>query len=141
MHPLLKPTLFAATDAGPVLLGGRCACGYVFFPMQSFGCERCGKAGDALQPQALRGRGILVAASVVHMHADKRRSAPFAIGTIALDDGPIVRTVLSDITVAKDGLGKAVAAELAPVTLEDGSQALDLRFKREAKDNASEDER
>ena len=138
--PLLKPTLYAAGDSEPVLSGGICSCGYVFFPMQTFGCERCGKSGDALQPKSLRARGKLVTASVVHMHADKRRPTPFAIGAIALDEGPVIRTLLSDIAIAKFGLGKTVIAEFVPVTL-DGTQAHDLRFKLETKDTASEDEK
>jgi uncharacterized protein len=141
MLPLLKSSLYVAADTGPVLLGGRCECGYVFFPMQTFGCERCGKSGVALRPYALRGRGKLITASVVHLHADKRRSTPFAMGTIALDDGPVIRTLLSDIALATDCVGKTVIAELTTVMAEGGSQARDLRFNREAKDTALSSER
>lgn len=133
--PLLKPALYAADDADPQrlprLLGGRCHCGYVFFPMQTFGCERCGKDGAALKPVSLRGSGTLLTAAVVHMHADKRRPTPFAIGTIALDDGPVIRTLLADIQLV-DAPRARVEAELVPVTREDGAQALDLRFRRAA---------
>src|SRR5262245_20452118 len=94
---LLKPALYAAVPDGvPVLRGGRCRCGYVFFPMQTYGCERCGCAGDALTPAALAGRGRLVATARVHLHADPARPAPFTIGTIALDAGPVIRTLLID---------------------------------------------
>jgi uncharacterized OB-fold protein len=141
MLPLLKPTLYNDTDAGPVLLGGRCSCGHVFFPMQTFGCERCGKTRDALQPHVLKGRGTLITASVVHMHADKRRSTPFAVGTVALDEGPVIRTLLSDVELAQKALQKTVEAEWVQVTLEDGSPTLDLRFRRETKDTASAGEK
>jgi len=131
--PLLKPALYAANDLEPAqppnLLGGRCECGYIFFPMQQFGCERCGKFGSSLEAVSLRGSGKLVTATVVHMHADKRRPAPFAVGTIALDDGPVVRALLSDLALASQ-LQSAIVAEFAVVTNEDGTQARDLRFKR-----------
>ena len=130
---LLKPALYSANESTaaqpPMLLGGRCACGYLFFPMQRFGCERCGKNGGALTPASLRGSGKLITATVVHMHADKRRTVPFAVGTIALDDGPVIRALLSDISVAEH-LQSAVVAELIVVTNEDGTQPRDLRFKR-----------
>jgi uncharacterized OB-fold protein len=129
--PLLKPALYAAGDAGPILLGGRCACGYVFFPMQTFGCEKCGQHGDALRPMQLRGSGKLVSAAVVHLHTDKRRVVPFAVGTIALDDGPVVRTLLSDIDLASHPQAR-VRAEFVTVTQEDSSPALDLRFESES---------
>ncbi|HYM35435.1 MAG TPA: hypothetical protein VET48_08570 [Steroidobacteraceae bacterium] len=127
---LLKPALYTATSAGPVLLGGICKCGYIFFPMQAYGCEKCGRYGDALQPKQLRGSGKLLNAAVVHLHADKRRVVPFAIGTIWLDDGPVVRTLLSDTDLANTSHAR-VRAELVSVTQENGSSALDLRFKSE----------
>jgi uncharacterized OB-fold protein len=141
MDPLLKPTLYAFGDTEPVLLGGQCRCGYIFFPMQTFGCERCGKNGDALQPKALRARGNLVTASIVHLHADKNRSTPFAIGTVALEEGPVIRAVLSDLASASSAPHRPVAGEWAQVTLEDGTKFLDLRFYSEAKDTASQVER
>jgi uncharacterized OB-fold protein len=128
--PLLKPALYARGDDGsPVLLGGRCECGHVFFPMQTFGCERCGKFGAALQPLALRSRGRLRAAATVHVHADPARSAPFVIGTIALDDGPLIRTLLLSSSAEDHAPGARVAAVLVPVEIDNGQQALDLRFR------------
>lgn len=127
--PLLKPSLYARSDdAAPLLLGGRCGCGHVFFPMQTFGCERCGKFGDALQPFALQGRGTLRSAATVHLHADEKRPAPFVVGTIALDEGPVIRTLLVDAPADRDAPGTRVAAVLIPVDTENG-RALDLRFR------------
>lgn len=127
--PVLKPALYARNgDQPPLLLGGRCECGYVFFPMQTFGCERCGKFGDALQPMTLQGRGQLRSAATVHIHADERRRAPFVIGTIALDDGPVIRTVLLDAPADHVAPGTRVEATLTPVDT-DAGQALDLRFR------------
>ena len=92
--PLLKPGLYqaagsAAEPGHPALLGGVCACGYVFFPLQTFGCERCG--GSDLQPKTLSGAGKLLASARVHLHPGKGREAPFTVVAVQLDDGPIVR--------------------------------------------------
>jgi uncharacterized OB-fold protein len=109
--------------------------------MQTFGCERCGKSGNDLQPKTLRARGTLITAAVVHLHADKHRTAPFAIGTVVLEAGPVVRALLSDLALATKALRKTVAGEWVQVTLEDGTKLLDLRFKSEAKDTAPQVER
>jgi uncharacterized OB-fold protein len=125
---LLKPELYEQREDGPpALLGGRCECGYVFFPMQTFGCEQCGRRGAALQPMSLRGRGRLRAAATVHVHADEKRPAPFVIGTIALDDGPVIRTLLLDAPPDEQAPGKQVEAVLVPV--EGTPDVLDLRFR------------
>src|SRR5690349_17321154 len=131
--PLLKPTLYESrADGSAVLKGGCCECGYVFFPMQSFGCERCGRSGDSLKPFALSGRGRSVTSSLVHMHADAQRQAPFVVGTIALDEGPVVRTLLT--TKSEPPIGDVplrVIAVLAPAKADDDSECLDLRFRIE----------
>jgi uncharacterized protein len=126
--PLLKPALYARSGTEPVLLGGRCECGFVFFPMQTFGCERCGKFGDALQPFELKGRGTLRCASTVHVHADEKRTAPFVIGMVALDEGPVVRTLIFDAPADHEAPGTLVEAVFVPVLTEQG-EALDLRFR------------
>ena len=128
--PLLKADLYAiGADLIPTLRGGRCECGYVFFPMQSFGCERCGRSGSSLTPISLTGRGRLRAAATVHVHADAKRTAPFVIGTIELEDGPIIRTLLLDAPPDREAPGTRVEAVLVPVESPDGEEALDLRFR------------
>ena len=67
MTDLLKPDLYrtegtAADPAHPALLGGSCKCGYIFFPMQVYGCEKCGSA--EISPRLLSGRGKLIAGCV-----------------------------------------------------------------------------
>lgn len=123
MTDLLKPTLYTTTGA---LLGGRCTCGHVFFPMQRHGCEVCGRHGADLQPMALRGRGTLLSSTVVHLHADKARPAPFTIGKVMLDDGPVVRTLLVD-PEREIAPGTTMVATLVAV----GESLLDLRFAPE----------
>lgn len=128
METLLKPTLYA-TDG--TLQGGRCICGHVFFPMQGHGCEVCGRHGADLQPMTLQGRGKLLSSTVVHLHADKARPAPFTIGKIMLADGPVVRTLLVDPAREVEP-GTAMATTLVAVgTGDDGQAILDLRFKPE----------
>ena len=129
--PLLKSALYAADTSGvPVLRGGRCECGYTFFPMQTFGCERCGRSGEALQPMELSGWGKLVATAAVYVHSDHKRPTPFVIGTVALDDGPVIRTLLTEAPPANSEQPVRVAAMLVPVESADGNgTALDLRFR------------
>ncbi len=96
--PLLKPLIYKeegtpSLPESPALLGGKCSCGYVFFPIQSYGCEKCGQHGDALQSIELTGRGKIVASTQVHLHAGKRET-PFVVAAIELEDGPVVRTLM-----------------------------------------------
>jgi hypothetical protein len=131
----LKPGLYRAegTEAAPghpALLGGACAaCGHVFFPMQRYGCELCGSR--ELQPRVLSGAGRLLASARVHLHAGKGREAPFTVGSIQLDDGPIVRTLLVE-DAPPAAPGARMATTLAAVTDAEGAPRLDLRFAPEA---------
>lgn len=140
---LLKPKLYAAEGTSavpdhPSLNGGRCECGYVFFPMQTYGCEVCGRTGDALKPVKLSGRGRLNASSTVHIHAAggrggatnpdvKPHEAPFTIGSITLEDGPTVRTLLVNVDEKTLKHGQAMVTTLVPVGAA-GKSILDLRF-------------
>jgi len=131
---LLKPALYRRVGSParpelPALLGGACACGHVFFPLQGYGCERCG--GTDLQPRALTGAGTLLASARVHLHAGKGREAPFTVGAIRLEDGPIIRTLI-DGDEAEPRPGAAMVALLAPTADPDGAPRLDLRFTAEA---------
>ncbi|WP_143278187.1 hypothetical protein [Bradyrhizobium sp. UFLA03-84] len=132
-NKLLKPGLYSEgssdRDGTTVRLrGGRCHCGYVFFPMQTYGCERCGSYGDALTPCELSAEGTLLAEATVHLHADKNRLAPFTIVKVALDDGPVIRTLLADDS-APVAPGQRVTGRLVPTTQnESGETVLDLRF-------------
>ena len=126
---LLKPKLYSGDAACVSLKGGRCsACGHAFFPMQARGCETCGAHGEALKQTDLGSTGILVSAATVHVHAGKHRTAPFMMGTIDLDSGPRVRTLLTGIPDAEARAGSRVKAVLVETPGRDGGQALDLRF-------------
>lgn len=107
MAMLLKPELYAATadeTAGSVaiLRGGECRrCGFIFFPYQCYGCEKCGAIGQDLVPRTLSGRGTLVSCATVHVHNSEDRlhvsaplRPPFVIAAIRLDEGPFLRSIL-----------------------------------------------
>lgn len=131
----LKPALYRAeggarAPGNPALLVGECAnCGYVIFPLQAYGCERCG--GMLLEPCVLSGTGLLLASARVHIHHGKGREAPFTVGSIALGDGPIVRTLVVNEGKALHP-GARVIITLVPVTDAEGAPRLDLRFIAES---------
>lgn len=133
--PLLKPNVYSAESTSslpdhPALKGGRCICDHVFFPMQHYGCEKCGRHGEALRPALLAGRGRLIASARVHLHAG-RRPAPFTIGTIVLDDGPLVRTLLAEPAVDLASGRTMITVLVAIRDPETGESRLDLRFRPE----------
>jgi len=71
----------------------------------------------------------------VHRHHDPNRPTPFVVGTVALDDGPVVRTLLvgadgSPLVEAPTADAGRVEAMLVPVSKKsDGGEVLDLRFR------------
>jgi uncharacterized OB-fold protein len=126
-----SPALFSeggteALPERPALLGGRCAgCGYVFFPMQAYGCERCG--GEALEPCSLTGRGTLVASAKVFLAAGEHRPAPFIVGSVITDDGAVVRSILEVGDDEQLTPGAWMVTKLVPELRPDRA-AFDLRF-------------
>lgn len=122
----------AGTDAVPqfpALIGGKCRCGSVFFPMQRFGCEACGGHGDDLCEIRLAGRGFLHAFAQVHLHARPQPKVPFTVLEIALDDGPLIRALFDQPTEA--GLCKGDCMVATVVRQTRGETEVDvLRFRR-----------
>ena len=130
---VLKPALYQPEPVPhpPSLHGTHCsACGHVFFPPQDLGCERCGAAGSALQPRRLAGNGTLMSRVTVHLHAKPERSAPFVVGTVHLDDGPVVRALLDVAPEVLPRIGSPMVAVLTPLAPSSGdtTTTLDLRF-------------
>lgn len=106
-----------------MLNGGCCrACGYVFFPPQSYGCEVCGAGPEKLEPKSLRGEGVLSSFATVNLHQDKGIETPFTVGVIVLDDGPAIRAVLTHKTDAGLKIGDRMRAVIVA--------ADELRFAR-----------
>lgn len=97
--------------------------------MQTYGCEVCGRTGDALQPALLRGEGTLVASARVLLHASKDRTPPFVVVSVKLADGPVVRTLLAQDTTERLAIGRPLRACLVEVGRDDaGDPVVDLRF-------------
>jgi hypothetical protein len=79
-------------------------------------------------PCLLSTSGTLLAEAVVHLHADKNRPAPFTVVKVALDDGPVVRSLLADDS-GRVSPGRRMFGKLVPVgQSETGETVLDLRF-------------
>jgi len=132
---LLKPKLYDRQDPALILNGGECDdCGYVFFPIQRYGCERCGAVGECLQPRQLAAQGTLMASTVVHIHHSESRPVPFVVASIKLDAGPFIRTLL-EYSAAAEPLAPGTALEGVLSTVINSAEApsqkalVDLRFK------------
>ncbi|MBV6510289.1 MAG: hypothetical protein JJLCMIEE_03428 [Acidimicrobiales bacterium] len=130
-----QPTLYPAGPPGSAarLRGRRCAaCGYVFFPPQDFGCERCGAAADQLVPAELKGTGTLLACVTVYFHPLQEPTTPFTVASILLDDGPAIRSLLvgageTEAQCLEPGL--RMQAVLTPAgTDSEGTEIVELRF-------------
>lgn len=78
----------------PRLRGGACeACGYRFFPFQTYGCECCGAHGDQLKPLALACTGKLQNLAAIRRGEGDRHS--FVVARVMLEGGIVVRAVLT----------------------------------------------
>lgn len=86
------------TDDGR-LRASRCpGCALVVFPVERYGCERCGVlAGDHV-PVELAPTGTVTAAAMVHRHHDTNLPPPFVVVAVALDGGPALKGVFADST-------------------------------------------
>jgi uncharacterized OB-fold protein len=129
----VHPELYSPDSAGtPSLNGGKCStCGYVFFPPQRYGCESCGAPSEKLEAAEMRGCGRLHSYATVHLHQGKDIEAPFTVGLIVLDDGPAIRSLLTNRT--DDGLtiGDRMNSVLVPAgTDQEGNEIVEMRFAR-----------
>lgn len=122
------PGLYEPEQAPPSLNGSRClACGATFFPPLGIGCERCGS--QDLSPVTLAAAGTVHATATVHRHAGKDIEAPFTVAEIVLDDGPLIRGLLTEIIDA-DVIGRRVAGEWVTTGRDDdGNAVVEPRFR------------
>ena len=123
-----KPELYALnpdSSEDVVLKGMRCECGHVAFPYQIYGCEQCGQT-DTVAPVDLSARGIVTACVLVHMHFGDYPKSPFMVGTVKLDDGPMIRTYLHDMELAP---GMSVVGRFIEMETADDSNVVDLQFE------------
>jgi uncharacterized OB-fold protein len=94
---------------------GKCgACGHIFFPPQTLGCERCGAFGDALAEALVPAAGRVVSAVTVNRFRGPGIEAPFAIADIILDAKVTIRVLMdSAASIPNAGAhvrGRAIAA-------------------------------
>src|SRR5882757_3746404 len=125
--------LYSPDDAdNPSLNGGKCrACGYVFFPPQRYGCESCGASPDQLDSVKLNGSGKLHSYATVHLHQGKEIEAPFTVGLIVLDDGPAIRSMLTNRTDAGLAVGDMMRSVLVAAGNDpEGNEMIELRFAK-----------
>jgi uncharacterized OB-fold protein len=120
------------TVDNPALNGGRCrACGYVFFPPQRYGCESCGAPPEQLESAELRGCGRLHSYATVHLHQGKDIEAPFTVGLIVLDDGPAIRSLLTNRTDEGLTIGDRMNSVLVAAGVDqDNNEIVEMRFAR-----------
>ena len=129
----VHPELYSPDPADtPSLNGGKCrACGYIFFPPQRYGCESCGAPPENLEAAILRGCGRLHSYATVHLHQGKDIEAPFTVGLIVLDDGPAIRSLLTNRTGEGLTIGDRMNSVLvAAGTDQDGNEMVETRFGR-----------
>jgi uncharacterized OB-fold protein len=125
--PLFRPG--ASEGEVPILIGGRCIhCGYVFFPAQTYGCERCGQTSEGLETTDLNARGKLIAFAQVHLHAKPVPATPFTVVVVSLDEGPSVRAILD--TPLEEGL-KAGQCMVGKVMSEEGGAKMRFSAAKE----------
>jgi uncharacterized OB-fold protein len=88
----------------------RCGtCGLIAAPPEPIGCERCGAPAPALAPTTIETTGTVTALAVVHRHARPEPPTPFVVVEVALDAGPVVRSLLRGAAGPDVALGQRVA--------------------------------
>lgn len=129
MRRAAHPGLYDVEAEVPSLLGSRCGeCGTTFFPSLSIGCEVCGAPESSLAPLALDAAGVLHSVATVHLHQGHDIEAPFAIGEIELDGGPLIRATMRE-PLHIDAIGQRVDATWFTLrTDEQGDEVVEPRF-------------
>lgn len=130
MKSALHKGLYDPATPEPTLNGTKCgACGAVFFPPLGIGCEKCGAEADRLQAIHLAAKGVLHSVATVHLHMGKDMEAPFTVGEVRLDDGPLIRAVMTE-NIAASAIGNRVSADWAVARVSDeGEESIEPRFK------------
>ena len=88
----------------------------------------CGAHDSSLEPISLAATGVLHSVATVHLHQGHDIEAPFAIGEIQLDDGPLIRgTMLEPLKL--ESIGQRVEAVWFTLrTEDDGHEVVEPRF-------------
>jgi uncharacterized OB-fold protein len=129
MRQAAHPGLYDVDTEVPTLRGSRCSeCGTTFFPALGIGCEVCGAGESSLEPIALNPTGVLHSVATVHLHQGHDIEAPFAIGEIQLDAGPLIRATMRE-PLGLESIGQRVdAAWFTLRTDDEGRDVVEPRF-------------
>jgi uncharacterized OB-fold protein len=96
MRIAAHPGLYDPTATVPSLFGSRCSrCGRVAFPALTIGCDLCGAGEPLLEHVELEAAGSLYTFATVHVHRGGDLPAPFTIGEVQLDAGPLIRVTMA----------------------------------------------
>ncbi|MDP6377820.1 MAG: OB-fold domain-containing protein [Pseudomonadales bacterium] len=122
-----QPGLYDPDEPTPVLTGTRCdECDSTFFPPFGIGCEVCGN--EAIHTVAIEAAGVLHSVATVHRHAGQDIEAPFTVAEVALDEGPLIRALMTE-HAEFEAIGQRVRAEWFAVrTDEEGNKVVEPRF-------------
>jgi uncharacterized protein len=129
MRQAAHPGLYDVDTEVPALRATRCdECGTTFFPALAIGCEVCGAGESSLAPIALDAAGVLHSVATVHLHQGHDIDAPFAIGEIQLDDGPLIRATMRE-PLGLESIGRRVDAVWFTLRTDDeGRDVVEPRF-------------
>ncbi len=129
MRQAAHPGLYDVDSDVPTLRGTRCNhCGATSFPALGIGCEVCGADESSLEPITLNATGVLHSVATVHLHQGHDIEAPFAIGEVQLDGGPLIRATMGQL-LGLESIGQRVdAAWFTLRTDDDGHEVVEPRF-------------
>jgi uncharacterized OB-fold protein len=96
----------------------------VFFPPQRMGCDVCGAAGDAIGIVEIAAGGVLKAFATAHRETRPGGTSPLVVGTVALDDGPVVEVVLDVDDESALSVGQRVRGRLIDVGADDAGRTV-----------------
>jgi uncharacterized OB-fold protein len=124
----VHPGLYDPNQDTPNLMGTQCdACSTRFFPPLGIGCEVCGS--EHLAAITMPTTGTVHSTTTVHLYTGKDIEAPFTMAEISLDDGPLIRATLTDVT-EDDVIGARVRGEWFTMEKDDdGNDRVEPRFR------------
>ncbi len=92
------------------------------------GCPACGAGEDHLDPADLAASGTVYSLATVHRHRGRDVEAPFVMGEIQLDDGPLIRATMA-VAEHEVSIGQRVVAQwLVQRTDDEGNDIVEPRF-------------
>ena len=120
--------LYDPSEDIPSLIGSRCAqCDTNHFPPLMVGCDHCGHTELALVP--LKALGTVHAAATVYLHQGEDIETPFTLAEVALDDGPLIRALLTEV-IDHDVIGVRATGEWVCVKeTGEGHRLVEPRFR------------